>query len=245
MPTDLISVKTFTHENVLSPFDPDLQPTQATAYWLQRDIVRGVFTPDERLKVEQLCQFYQIGQNPVREAILILATSGLLVHEHQKGYRVAPVSLHDFEDAWDIYQRLYRIAMNLAVERGDEAWEESVVLQLHRSLKVKKVLPSDDPESREMWQQAYIRLHRALLAGCQSPLLQEILLDIGGRLERYINLFADLNLDLQRDHHAEHRKIVDALVARDGERLQNLIDNLFTGGEPLRQSLVDALSKLS
>lgn len=244
MPARLVSVSRFTDPLVLSPVDPARHPSQATAYWLRRDIVRGVFQPNERLKVEPLSQFYGVGQSPVREAILMLSTSGLLAHEHLKGYRVAPVSLDDYRDLLDIYQRIYRLGLDMAFERGDDGWEEQVVVQLHRSLRVRKVLPDGDPERREMWQIAYIGLHRALLNGCGSPILLSQFGDLGGRLERYVNLFADLESDRERDHHAEHRQIVEALMDRNAKRLHTLVDRFFVTTQPVHDSIKAALKAL-
>src|SRR5882757_3554048 len=152
VPTDIPSVKTFSAPSVVVPVDPARNPTLAVQYWLGRDIIRGVFAPLERLKIEQLVAFYDVGHSPVREAILLLSTSGLVVHEHQKGHRVAPVSFADYADLVGAYRRIYLLMLEIAVEKGDDAWEEAVIVQLHRSLKVEKNF--DDPEHREMWQRA-------------------------------------------------------------------------------------------
>lgn len=241
MPTSIRSVATFTDPSVTSPFDPNQHPSKAAAYWLRRDIVRGVFAPTERLKVEQLVKFYGLGHSPIREAIVVLSSSGLVVHELQKGYRVALVSPADYDDVLSVYHRLYRLALDMAVDRGDDAWEERVVIQLHRSVKVAKVLPDGDPEGRERWQRAYHELHSKMLSGCGSPLMMQLIQDIGGRLERYVNLFADLESDRERDHHAEHREIVDAIIARDKGHLKTLIDRYIANGEPVRSSIVEKL----
>ena len=215
----------------------------AVAYWLRRDIVRGVFEPMERLKVEQLVQFYGIGHSPVREAILLMSSSGLAVHEHQKGYRVAPVSLADYDDVLLVYQRLYKLALAMAIDLGDDAWEERVVVQLHRSVKAAKVLPGGDPQELERWQRAYGEYHAALLSGCGSPLLLQLVGDTGSRLERYVYLFADLERDRERDVHAEHRVIVEAVVARDKDRALALIDRYFATGQPMRNSIMETLKR--
>lgn len=243
MPTNIPSVATFTDPGVTFRGDPKKSPTLAAAYWLGRDIVRGVFEPLERLKVEQLTKFYNVGHSPIREAILLLSASGLVVHEHQKGHRVAPVSLADYDDLIGVYQRIYKLALGMAMEKGDDAWEERVVIQLHRSLKVQKVLPGGDPEARELWQRAYGDLHGQLLSGCGSPLMLMIYSGLGGRLERYVNLFADLESDRTRDHHAEHRQIVDALIARDAERVEALINRYFAIGQPIRESIKATLKR--
>lgn len=245
MPNSTRSVATFTDPSVTSPFDPGQHPSKAATYWLRRDIVRGVFAPAERLKVEQLVKFYRLGHSPIREAIVVLSSTGLVIHELQKGYRVAPVSLADYDDVLSVYQRLYRLALDMSVDRGDEAWEERVVVQLHRSVKVPKVLPDGDPEGREKWQRAYGDLHSQILSGCGSLIMMQLIQDIGGRLERYVNLFADLESDRRRDHHAEHREIVEALIARDRRRLNALIDRYVTTGRPIRSSIVERLKRSS
>lgn len=213
------------------------------AYWLKRDIVRGVFEPLERLKVEQLVQFYGVGHSPVREAILLLSSTGLVIHEHQKGYRVAPVSLADYDDVLAVYLRLYKLAITMAMDLGDQAWEERVVVQAHRSAKVPIALPEGDPQDRERWQRAYWEYHEQMLSGCGSPLLMQLLGDIGFRLERYVNLFGDVQSDRDRNHHAEQREIVDALVARDKDRTLALLDAYFSKARPIRLSIIENLKR--
>ena len=242
MPTQVPSVATFTAPGVLAPEDPAKNPTRAVAYWLRRDICRGVFMPMERLKVEQLTKFYDIGHSPIREAILLVSAGGLVIHEHQKGHRVAPVSLADYDDVLLVYQRIHRLTLDMAMERGDDAWEERVVVQLHRSTKVQKTM-NDGSEARELWQRAYGDFHTTLLSGCGSPLLMQLYTDIGARLERYVNLFADLESDRYRDHHAEHSQIVDALVARDADKVHTLVDRYFAVARPIRDSIIETLKR--
>lgn len=244
MTTKVPSVSTFTNPSVMSPYDPAQNPSKAAAYWLRRDIVRGVFAPLERLKVEKLVGFYDLGHSPIREAILVVSTSGLVVHEHQKGYRVAPVSLADYTDVLQVYQRLYKLALEVAVEQGDDAWEERVVVQLHRAIKVRMATFEDEPQARERWQRAYWEFHGELLTGCGSPLMIQMLGDIGFRLERYVNLFADLGSDQMRDHAAEHRLIVDALIARDKARVLASTESYFALAQPMRNSIMAALREL-
>ncbi|WP_182466663.1 GntR family transcriptional regulator [Sphingomonas gilva] len=243
MKNSIPSISTFAEPDVSGPFDPAQNPSKAAAFWLRRDIVRGVFEPWARLKVEHLVQFYGVGHSPVREAILLMSESGLVVHEHQKGYRVAPVSLADYDDVLAVYQRLYKLAIEMAMDLGDEGWEERVVVQLHRSSKAQVVAPAGDPEARERWQRAYWEFHSQLLSGCNSPLMMQMLGDIGFRLERYVNLFADPKHDAGSDLHAEHRAIVDALVARDKRRTIALIDEYFAANQPMRDTIVDKLKR--
>jgi len=243
LPTKLPSVATFSAPGAIYPGDPARSPVEAAAFWLRRDIVRGVFAPLERLKVEQLTQFYPVGHTPIREAISRLLGTGLITHEPQKGYRVADVSLADYNDVLDIYQRLRRLALDMAMARGDQAWEERVVVQMHRSLRVRPVETEQGPEARELWQRAYGDLQAELASGCASPALIRIIRNIGARAERYGNLFGDISSELNRDHAAEHREIVDALIRRDPQRVQALLDASGALSRPMRDSVVASLGQ--
>jgi len=245
VPTQIHSIATFWTPELEALGPPIYGPTDKVAFWMQRDIVRGVFAPSERLKVEQLTKFYGVGHSPIREAILLLSSTGLVVHEHQKGYRVAPTSGEDYRDVLDAHQSIYRLVLGKALERGDDAWEERVVVMLHRTQKVRKVLPDGEPEARERWQLAYKALHRELLSGAGSPVLEKVFADLGNRLERYLNLYAELESDRDRDHHAEHRDIVDALVARDRDLIQALIETYFASAKPIRDSIMKRLEEES
>lgn len=244
LPNQIPSIRSFKDESLRHPRMPGTSPNHVIAYWLKRDIVRGVFRPNERLKLDILTDFYGAGLSPVREAVLFLAAGGLVVHEHQKGHRVANVSLADYRDTLHVYDRIRRLALATAMERGDDAWEEAVLVQLHRSKKVPHVLPCEDHEGRERWQRAYMDFYEILIGGCRSPLLIEYYSDLVARAERYINLFADQTSDHERDHAAEHTAIVEAMLERDHQRLNTLLDEGSERSKNMRTSTIVTLQQL-
>ncbi len=127
------------------------------------------------------------------------------IHEHQKGHRVAPVSLADYLDLLDVYQRTYKLALNLAVERGDDAWEKRRwwCSSIARS-RLPKVMPDGDPRGpRAVAAGLWRAPRRNPQSAAASPLLLQIQSNLGGRLERYVNLLADLESDRTRD--SSHR----------------------------------------
>ena len=69
---------------------------QATAIdgyrWLKNDIIRGVYQPDEKLRMSLLTSRYELGVGPLREALSQLVAERLVTVVNQKGYRVAPMS---------------------------------------------------------------------------------------------------------------------------------------------------------
>jgi len=221
----------------MGSIDPKRNPTAAAAFWLRRDIIRGVFAPGERLATEFLASFYNIGYSPMREAIVLLSSSDLTVHEHQRGRFVAPVSLRDWLDVEDTYLRTSKMALHLAIERGDLAWEERMILSLYRSLRSVSSAPPTDPEKLEVWHMSRRALHAEMRAGANSAVLSDFLSDLSDRLERYIYLFGDRSLEANRDHHAQHRVFVDALLSRDPTRLVSVMEEYFDYGKPVRESV--------
>jgi GntR family carbon starvation induced transcriptional regulator len=241
--TSIPSVAGFKSPEIIALRPPLPSQTDLVAFWLARDIIRGLFEPGERLKIEKLTRFYQIGHSPIREAILLLTCTGLVQHEHQKGYRVAGVSITEYRDLTFAYRRLYMLCLDMALERGDDTWEDHVVLTLHRTSKVPLVLPDGDPEARERWQLAYWRLHGAVLSGCKSPVLLAFISGIGDRLERYLNLFGDFERIRHRNTVEEHRALVDALMRRDATRVAQEFDAFFSGNEAVRNSVIESLQR--
>lgn len=243
MPTDIPSVSTFTNPELmhLAPELPSL--TDKAAFWLRRDIIRGVFLPLERLKVDSLSKFYRIGRSPIQAAIMQLEPSGLLAHEHQKGYRVAPMSLADYDDVRQLYRELYRIALRLAVNKGDDAWEERMIVTLHRTSKIQKVIDKNG-EGRELWQLAYKRLHGAVLSGCGSPLLMTLIADLGNRVERYIGMLGEMESDLKRDHHKEHGELIEVVLRRNEHEVIEAYEAFFMRNQPIRDTVVEKLRRM-
>ena len=167
------------------------------------------------------------------------------MHELQKGYRVAPASIADYDDLISSYHRIYKLALALAVERGGEPWEERVVLALHRSQKVKKVFEIGS-EERELWQRAYQDDSRRAAVGLRvspssrrSPSISAIARNATP------SLFGDFATDRTRDHHEDHRAIVDAVVARDADRLMQLIERYFATAQPIRDSVIAKLKDIN
>ncbi|WZB63375.1 GntR family transcriptional regulator [Achromobacter xylosoxidans] len=64
----------------------------ALANDIRADIISGHLPPGGRLRIKELCERYGSGAIPLREALSRLATSGFVVAEDQRGFRVADVS---------------------------------------------------------------------------------------------------------------------------------------------------------
>ena len=89
----------------------------------------------------------------------------------QRGYRVAPMSISELEAIYDARAELEGLLIRLAIERGDDEWEATVLARTHTLAKVTRVQDAD--EMLERWDTRHQALHDAMVAGCGClPLLQ-------------------------------------------------------------------------
>lgn len=204
-----------------------IQPTEARAGQatlssaiyarLRRDILLGVFRPGEKLAIEALCARYGIGATPLREALNRLSAEDLVVRADQRGFRVAPVSPEDLEELTKTLCWIGELALREAIRNGDAAWEEAIVLAAHRLSRVPREGPEGYSSFNPEWETLHRAFHLALIAACGSHWLIDFYATLLDRNTRYRYLaFADASMP--RDAEAEHRDIVEAVLARDTGR---------------------------
>jgi len=133
---------------------------------LRRDIIEGRLAPGEKLRVEHLKDNYGVGAGTLREALSLLISDALVVSQGQRGFRVAPVSLEDFEDITQTRVMLECDALRQSIAMGDDAWEASLLAAFHRLAKAEeKRIGSED---REEWEERNRIFHEVLIAACPS-----------------------------------------------------------------------------
>ncbi|THF61855.1 FCD domain-containing protein [Pseudothauera nasutitermitis] len=189
---------------------------------LRRDIIEGVHPPGEKLRVEHLKDQYEVGAGTLREALLLLVTDALVVGQGQRGFRVAPISLADFEDITRTRVLLESEALRQAIARGDEAWEADLVAAFHRLSRAEQKLADHDVSTTEEWETRNRAFHEALIAACPSRWIRHFQHILYQQSERYrrISLFRQ---PIARDIHAEHQAIFEATLARDATRAVSIL----------------------
>lgn len=191
---------------------------------LRADIVTGVLFPDQRLRIQALGERYDIGATAIREALSRLTSDGLVEFQEQRGFRVAPVSRDELLDLTQTRIDLDCVAVRRAIERGGIDWESNVVSSFHRLSKTK--IPTS-PELFDEWLVAHSAFHESLLAGCQSPTTLQLCRLVREKLARYHNLSLRNTTLEDRDTLAEHKLLLDAVIARDAPGAQQLIAEHF------------------
>lgn len=181
---------------------------------LRSDILSAKLPPDAKLRFDELKTTYNIGISPLREALMHLASEGLVVAEHRRGYRVSPVSDSDLREIARLRGEFDSIALRDAIANGDELWEGRIQGTFHAMSKRRKIGP--DGEVDLDWERHHVAFHAALTSACQLPKLLAFK-DILDRQALRYRRIAVHYLTAPRDDLGEHETIRNAVLERDIE----------------------------
>lgn len=179
---------------------------------LRRDILECRLKPGARLRSDELRLQYEIGLSPLREALMKLASDGLVVLEEHKGFRVAPVSKSDLLDITFLRKEHDSMGIKLSIEKGGDRWEANIVAALHE-LRRRDKIGADGLVDAE-WEVRHRAFHYSLVAACGSPWLlhfRDLLYDQADRYRR----LAVQYLSAPRDDVAEHQELANAVLERN------------------------------
>jgi DNA-binding GntR family transcriptional regulator len=220
--------------NVAVAVDP-VEPVEllaARAYQRIRDaILTNRLLPGERLSVPELARQMNISRSPVREAVQRLVHDGLAVNVPHRGAVVASVDLEDLRHLYAVREVLEGLAARLAALRADPTRlaRLGMILEQHE-----RVVSDGDGGPAHV--EFDIRYHQAISELSGNPHLQTMLGRIQGRahLARH-SLWSGTGapgIAVQ-----EHRRIFEALVARDPEAAERAARDHVVG-------VLDRLSRI-
>lgn len=197
---------------------------------LKHDIIRGRYAPGQKLLMSRLKDYYGVSTGSLREALSQLVADHLVVAISQRGYRVAAMSLAELNDIYDARAQLEGLILRLAIERGDDDWEASVVATAHRLAKVTDISSPDD--LLDGWDQRHKAFHTAIASGCNSPHLLQMRDTLFNQVERYRHLWLQetvMSAQALEQKRQEHAELVEVILARDAARASALMrDHLMT-----------------
>lgn len=198
--------------------DPASSATRATMLYraLKEDIIRGTLTPREWLRIDVLRERYDAGASPLREALNRLSSEGLVVQKDQRGFVVADINDEDIEEIIFTRCSLNEIMLPAALKRGDQAWEERVVLA-HYHLSKTPPFKSDGRVNDE-YLVRHREFHMSILAPCGSRWLLDLSEKLFDWTQRHQNLALRGDVVGSRDVASEHNELVNAILSRDVQK---------------------------
>ncbi|WP_185267300.1 GntR family transcriptional regulator [Halopseudomonas xiamenensis] len=189
---------------------------------MKQAIICCELPPGEKLKVAELSQRYGLSSSPIREALNRLTQEGIVESSENKGFRVAGLSLENFQEITRLRQLLEGEALADAIRYGDDAWEAEVLGAYHRLGLVEKKLEGAFVALDDEWSARHKAFHFALFSACPSPQLLRMVDSLFNQAERY-RRFSALHRTVARHKGDEHKQLMDIAFSRDIDKAVGLL----------------------
>lgn len=175
---------------------------------LTNQILGGHRPPGSALDEQELAASYGVSRTPVREALRLLAASGLVAHRPNHGAEVAAPSATDLRDMFQVMADLEGLCAGYAA-RAMPPDARRQLADLHETMAA--IVRAGDSTA---YSAANERLHGLIYHGSQNSYLVEITAQTRQRLRPYRRAqFATLGR--LAASHAEHESIVQAILRGD------------------------------
>ncbi len=200
-------------------------------------ILHGHVRPGGRLEEVPLAEQLGVSRTPVRAALGILASEGLIDHQPKRGYLVRAFNMEEIVAAYEVRSVLEGLACRNTAARG---LTDEQVQRLRASLaEGDRILASGQmrPEDHEPYQQMNVTIHDTLLMASGNPWVTRF-------AEQAQNIpYASDRIVLWDDHaiilrsHGDHHRIIEAVIARDSHRAEQLMrEHVYYAGIILRRN---------
>ena len=183
---------------------------------LRSMIVEGELPAGQRIPERVLCERFGISRTPLREALKVLATEGLIDLLPNRGALVSRISAEGLQEAFEVMGALEALAGELACARIGESDLAAIRERHERMVRCYHEGRLNDYFALNQ------AIHEALLAAADNRVLEAHYGRLRGQVAR-ARFAANLSDARWREAVAEHEEMLEALEARDGDRLGRIL----------------------
>lgn len=183
---------------------------------IEEMIAVGTLTPGQHLDETELAARFDVSRTPIREALIQLASMGVVVIRPRRGAIVAELGPQQLVEMFEVMSELEATCGRLAARRMTV--EEQQALQAaHQACK--EALDAQEPDEYYYKNEAF---HEAIYAGSHNQFLIEQARSLYRRLRPYRRLQLRVRNRLSNSY-AEHDGVVQAILSGDGEKAAELL----------------------
>jgi DNA-binding GntR family transcriptional regulator len=184
---------------------------------LRHMIVTGDLRPGQRVAQEEVAGRLGVSIAPVREALRTLEQEGQVTYLPRRGYFITALEIDDLQEIYELRAILEARAARRALDALDEAalTRMELVAQDYADAARRGDVPSELDANR--------RFHFAILESPEQPHTLRLIRLLWDSTETYRALYYNSPAERQESIGA-HDRILDALRARDADRLVAELD---------------------
>jgi DNA-binding GntR family transcriptional regulator len=187
---------------------PGVTRAESLRLQLADEIVRGMLAPGAALDETNLARRFQVSRTPVREAIRLLAASGLVEARAHRAALVARPSPEHLAGMFEAMAELEALCAGFAAERmGGE--ERRSLEDNHENLRV--LIRSGGPQRYHEINEAF---HACIYAGAHNRYLADMTLSTRARVQPFRRAQFRVLGRLAKSHD-EHDQVVEAILRGD------------------------------
>ena len=193
---------------------------------LKEAIIEGSLAPESRVVETRFAEALGISRTPVREAMHKLEREGLLRQDPKGGFYVVGLTREDIEEAFGIRGVLESYAARLATVRHQE--EELAPLE-EKLVEYRDCL---DRGHMEELPRINTDFHDLLYGLSRSPKLVKMINDLRVQIFRFRQVILKIEA-MARASNEDHRLMMEAIRARDGDRVEVLVREHILRGQDI------------
>lgn len=177
---------------------------------LEHDIATGRLPPGSRLDVKSVAERFDISRTPAREALLQLATAGLIDFQPRRGGIVITLDPRDVMAMVEVLVVLEAQAAQLAARRMNPSQRSA----LQKAHEIGAAAAARGEGSA--YADANLQFHELIYRGADNNYLHRQIVDLRSRLA-FHRPVALAQLERMRASNADHALILDAILRSDPE----------------------------
>jgi len=200
------------------PLPPIARPTlhEQVAGRLREMVVEGRIAPGAKLNERQLSEVLQVSRTPLREAIKILATEGLVELLPNRGAIAVELSEADVLHTFEVMAGLEAQSGELAAKRITEA-ELAEIKAMHYEM-----LAAFTRRDLPGYYRLNAAIHAAINAAAKNPILSATYRQVNARLQA-LRFRSNQDGEKWSDAVKEHEAMIQSLVQRDASAMRAVL----------------------
>ena len=179
---------------------------------LRNLVIEDVLKPGEKVPEKELCASFGVSRTPLREALKVLASEGLVVLQANRGARVTEVTREEIENTFPVLAMLEQLAGELACKNIDDAGLAQI--EERHSAMVQAFKDGD----HQTYFQANQDIHNALIEIANNEILDSHHRLLASRVRR-ARFMANLSEERWAQAIEEHEAMMETLRRRAPEGL--------------------------
>lgn len=194
---------------------------EEVAEQLRQRIFRRELQPGSWIDELKIAEEFGISRTPLREALKVLAAEGLVTMKVRRGAYVTEMSEKDLRDVYHLLSLLESDAAGVVAERATPE-QQQTLKELHAELEAAVA-------DREKFFAINERFHMLVLEMADNRWRSQMVADLRKvmKLNRHNSLFKQGRIE---DSLAEHRAVLQAMLARDGAGTMQAMQTHFAQG---------------